>query len=208
MSHRRPAARRLTLAPTPVPRGASDDEEVHWVVNELAADSLEGQRTRICSSRFWALAEDLSSDEDEDEEDVQHTPFRVQPGRPTAVPICTTSNTPVTQPSAAELTPNRCLVSSVAGSTHASKEEASGHWTDVTSQGKKGPKPWRGPLPAARTSPQFTLADALARARRSTTKSRRNSKCSGGDPARKSAPSPAPTSESPTDSQNSIFESR
>ncbi|CAO2175949.1 unnamed protein product [Urochloa humidicola] len=176
MSHRRPAARRLTLAPTPVPRGASDDEEVHWVVNKLAADSLEGQRTRICGSRFWALAEDLSSDEDEDEEDVQHTPFRVHP-------ICTASNTPVTQPSAAELTPNRCLVSSVAGSMHASKEEASGHRTDVTSQGKKGPKPWRGLLPTARTSPQFTLADALARARRSTTKSRRNSKSSGGDPA-------------------------
>ncbi|CAO2207046.1 unnamed protein product [Urochloa humidicola] len=208
MSLRCPAARRLTLAPTPVPHVASDDEEV---ANELAADLLEGQRTRVCGSRFWALAEDLSSDEDEDEEDVARTPLRAQLGRPTSVPICTASNTPATKPSAAELLPNGCLFSSVAGSTLESKEVARGHRTDVTSLRKKGPKQWRGPLPAARTSPKFTLADVLARARRSTTRRRRSDKSSGGSPARNSASSPAPsnaTGHSPTGSQNSNSESR
>nr|CAB3468586.1 unnamed protein product [Digitaria exilis] len=223
MSFRRPAARRLTLAPTPAPPGSSNEEAVHWAVQaalphggqaagKLSADPLAGLRPRTYGSRFWSLAEEESSDEGQDEVEDEQALRHVQPGRPSAESACTASNAPATRASAGELTPNGCLSSGVVGSTPASKERARARGRKMAgaTQQKKGPKPWRGPLPAARTSPTLTLADALAKARHNTTMAGRSNKSSGDGPDRSSVSSPTPATVAGNGllkSQNSNFQS-
>lgn len=160
---RRPAARRLTLAPTPAALVSEDvedwEEVVHWCEeaslssgkeDRRRADPLAGCRPSCFGSKFWPLAEELGSD-DEDEVDLDAGDGRIH----------VASHSSSLPPLEVELTPNGCHVS-VAGLAHGAGGR-SGLDGQLLSSTRK---PWRGPLPPARTSPELTLGDALAKARR------------------------------------------
>lgn len=176
---RRPAARRLTLAPAPVPaelRGRAGEAlgaPVTPLLSEvlegkLSADPLAGRRSRAYGSKFWPLAGDLSSDEeDETEEDCGRS---LKPGQQewTSAVLCSGSDVaPVVLPSVVELTSNVRLPSCAAGPVTARKGVRNGQLAGAAAPPPSKTKPWRGPLPPARVSPRLTLADALASARRS-----------------------------------------
>ncbi|CAO2146349.1 unnamed protein product [Urochloa humidicola] len=132
MPLRRPTARRLTLAPTPAPPGVNEDEEVLWTehaslshgreARKLSAGPLAGHRPRTYVSKFWSFAEDLSSDEEEEDEvEDGRIQCHEQPDWPSAELTGTAWNAPATQPTVTELTTNGCLFASVAGSTPRNK---------------------------------------------------------------------------------------
>ena len=61
---------------------------------------------------------------------------------------------------AAELTPKVRSVSCVAGK---SNSLLASRMVDAVARRRFSPKPWRGPLPGPRLSPEYTFGDALAR---------------------------------------------
>lgn len=170
---RRPAVRRLTLAPAPasVSTGARIDAERSWVIEAhlpnggppMSADPLAGRRSKY-GSRFWPLADELSSD-GEDDVVEEHLLFPMQSCRPGADRSYSPCQEPSATPSAAGLTPNGYVVASVAGLTQDKKMETRERPVGNRTRSPATSKPWRGPLPPARASPRFTLADALAKAR-------------------------------------------
>lgn len=64
----------------------------------------------------------------------------------------------------AELTPNGCVLSGVAGLARDEATAAVGRWLRAGGSSASRMKPWREPLPPPRASPKFTLADVLAKA--------------------------------------------
>lgn len=147
MSERRPRARRLTLAPRPAVEEAAEvvlPEQEHAA---LVADPLAGAR-RTFGSRFWPLADEVSSDEEED----------------------AAGSSKLSNPRA--LTTGAVLQESEVWGlfSDAGKEGAQQSTTLDSRRNVGGPatKPWRGPLPAKRVSPRLTLGDVLATANKST----------------------------------------
>lgn len=161
---RRGAGRRLTLAPAPAVTEVLDEADgAGWTpvgLSEMcSAGPLAGLRTRSYGSRFWALAEDLSSDEEEvDEREDGHSSGFSSLNRPSAELNRKPSMVQAALSSEADLTHNICLSSGVAG-LQERRSSGGGRSSDPAA-----PRPWRGPLPPARVSPRLTLADVLARA--------------------------------------------
>lgn len=170
---RRPIARRLTLALAPVTHHGAGcevyedaDASSSWE-GKLLADPLAGLRCRAYGSKFWPLADEVSSDEeDEDKEEEGSSRMPVQQERTSADSCCRLGDAQVRLPSVVELTHNDCRLSSVAGSATEMKKAVHGRRTGAAVPPSKGLKPWRGPIPPARISPRLTMADAFAAARR------------------------------------------
>lgn len=176
MVPRQPAARRLTLAPAPVAMGVLEEmeEEVQWSAEaslsmgkeeRRQADPLAGCRAHNFGSRFWPLADELSSDDEEEKDEVGWDGVRREIGRNNPVFLDSARRAPELLQSEAELTSNGCVSSSVAGSEQGMAGDSGGRKLRDGKPSSSKMKPWRGPLPPARASPKSTLADALARAR-------------------------------------------
>lgn len=146
-------------------------------------DLLDGKRCSNFGSRFWALADELSSEDDEHKDTRQQTPRRN--GWATnqatsdmgAIDAIAKVGAPVqgagsghglaTEQVTADLdaidaTTKVCAPVHGAGST-----DAPTGGTHHRTQTRLPLKPWRGLLPKPRASPNMTFGDVLARARRS-----------------------------------------
>lgn len=172
---RRPTDRRLTLAPTPMVPETPVAMDTHLAVEapfsnggrdgSLSADPLAGLRHRPFGSKFWPLAEDWSSDDEGDDVgDGVCLLNSLQMERTSSELQCTPIRTPSPLSSEAELTPNVCSRSGVAG-TEVTRRDSGRRRLRSAASPLRSLKPWHGPLPPARVSPKVSLADALARAR-------------------------------------------
>lgn len=168
----RPAARRLTLAPSPVEphaRWSSETESYYHSVNSaVATEARPAPSTaepvwQTFGSRFWALADDLNSDE---EEDCRGSPSAGRPS-PADRAVAAGSSPPVlaeaeevsSRVSFSELTGGCSLAYDRSRRTEARQVTATPRRSARTSSGLK---PWRGPLPARRETPRATLGEVLA----------------------------------------------
>lgn len=129
------------------------------------AAPLAGCRAHNFGSRFWPLADELSSDDEEEKDEVGWDGVRQEMGRNNPVFLDSARRAPELLHSEAELTSNGCVSSSVAGSVQGMVGDSGGQKLCDGRPSSSKMKPWRGPLPPARASPKSTLADALARAR-------------------------------------------
>jgi hypothetical protein len=184
----RPRARRLTLAPAPravvVPEAA---EECCVFDAALAGDgrtvkplpdSFAGQRRRFCGSKFWPLADELSSDEEADEHrsdeesdelcSEEEKNDHCSPGVPTALGSA---------PGVVHTAEGMCAVEGQQGRAFNLTAKVSPSFCFAGPEGRSVDRktattvawrlalnPWLGPLPAARRSPRLTLGDVLAKA--------------------------------------------
>lgn len=143
MTERRPYERRLTLAPLPATEeGVVETSEQECVA--LVADPLAAAR-RKHGSRFWVLADEVSS--------VEEAGIVERPSLPSSA---------LTAKASAGLQEAK-----VWGLFSAAGTEGAPSSTTVRSRqsgGRPATKPWRGPLPVKRVSPRLTLGDVLAAA--------------------------------------------
>jgi hypothetical protein len=184
----RPRARRLTLAPAPravvVPEAAEEccvfdasrAEDGRMV--KLSPDSFAGQRRRFCGSKFWPPADELSSDEEADEHRSDEESDELcseeeendhwSPGVPMALGVASGVVHPAEGMCAVEEQQGRAfnLTAKVSPSYCFAGPEGRSvdRKTATAAAWRLAPKPWLGPLPAARRSPRLTLGDVLAKA--------------------------------------------
>jgi hypothetical protein len=180
----RPRARRLTLAPIPRAVVVQEAAEEFCAGDgpppeggrpvKLSADPLAGRRRQVRGSKFWPLADELSSDEEVNElcsdEEVDEPCSRVveadfwSPGASAAVGVPSDDVHAEEETRAVEKQPDRaakvCSFICFAGQGGRSADRT----TDAVAARRLEPKPWHGPLPAARRSPRVTLGDVLAKA--------------------------------------------
>ncbi|CAN6329087.1 unnamed protein product [Urochloa humidicola] len=149
---RRPPARRLTLAPLSVIAGdlsSSEDGECFSssLRKEESVDPVVGFRSRLYGSRFWSLADELSSDEDE--EDGGQIDVVDNGSRKSVTGLMPDRPMNEMQAASVDLTEvphdNRKVrvLSGVAG--HGDKQRRAPDDAGQVRQ-REAPKPWRGPL--------------------------------------------------------------
>lgn len=141
--------RRLMLAPLPAQVDAAAEELSSGCRHTAQeAGSSIGAR-RFCGSRFWALSDQVSSDEEDGEQVSERAP-----------PACSSPDTGLVTLGTQHT--KVCHSGSGAGSDGA---RVSKELTLQRSPNRSKTKPWRGPLPAKRVSPRRTLGDVLGSAK-------------------------------------------
>jgi hypothetical protein len=136
---------------------------------KLSTYPLAGQRRRFCGSKFWPLADELSSDEEVDERcsEEEETDYW-SPGVSIAMGVSSGDDHTAEETCAVEEQQGRAfkLAAKVCSSYCYAGQggRSADRMADAVAARRLAPKPWHGPLPAARRSPRMTLGDVLAKA--------------------------------------------